>query len=111
MIPVTSTSCRRSRRQRIELGASLHKLRRAAELEYTEPGAGAVYQIDIATLIRFDIVALDDAVTFLGRRIRARGLGTGGYGWNIVSHFVRVIGIAHIERTYARIEVTDKYQF
>src|ERR1700716_355169 len=83
--------------------------RSAGQLQNMQPGVGAVDDIDVAALVGLDVVGLDRCLAaVLAVDGDAALVGGGRDRRNEIADFLRVIGIADIERANAGIEEGDK---
>src|SRR5688572_28597410 len=86
-----------------------HLPRRASKLEDMHPGIGAVDDIDVAAVVYFDVVGLDRDLAALpaGAAVDAALVGLVGDGRNVKADFLRVEGIADVDRAHAGVEVRE----
>src|SRR5579864_6853698 len=74
-----------------------------------QPSIGAIHNIDVAALVRFDIVRLDrNLAPFLTAGIHATLVGCSGDSRDEVADFLGMIWIANIKRPHACVEKGDK---
>src|SRR5271167_2729239 len=73
---------------------------------------GAIDNINVTALIGFHIVGLNrNLAAFLPINPNAALIGRFRDAWNEESHFLRMVGVAHIDRPHTRIEETYKSKF
>ena len=83
--------------------------RLAGQLEDMHAGVGAIDDVDVAAVIHFHIVGLDGNFAMLFRaRPHAALVGLVGDRRDEVADFLRMIGIAHVERAHAGVEPREE---